>query len=258
MLNNHAPLAVAEQFATLDALHPGRIDLGVGRGAGTSDERVIRALRQHPADGDQDAYSRDVHALNRYLVQDGSGDGSGDGVFALPQYAGSPALWLLASTTSGARLAAELGLPLAFAHHIRPQNAAAALACYREEFRPSRWSDRPYVMLAVQAVCAGSDERAEALALPGDLLRADLLAGRAQTLLSPEAAAARWAEEADPDAAAQTRRTWVRGAPEAVAGRLAELVDEHGADELMIMSLVYDLDERGHSYELIATAARQR
>jgi luciferase family oxidoreductase group 1 len=248
MLSNHAPFAVAEQFATLDALHPGRIDLGVGSGAGTTNERAVRALRRSPMVPAGEEYSRDVRALIEFLV----GGMSPDDLMLLPWYESSTPLWLLAASPNGAQLAAELGLPLAVGHHIRPDITAATVARYREDFRPSRWSGRPYVMLSVQAVCADSDERAEVLSRPADLLRADVVAGRTPTLLSPEAASFYEPTGADLNVVADARKHHVRGGPDTVARRLAKLVGECRADELMIMTPVYDINDRTRSFELIA------
>ncbi|WP_433287572.1 LLM class flavin-dependent oxidoreductase [Pseudonocardia sp. CA-142604] len=249
MLSNHAPFAVAEQFATLDALHPGRIDLGVGSGAGTTNERAVQALRRSSMGRGATDYARDVRALIEFLA----GGISTDDLVLLPWYESSTPLWLLATSQHGASLAADLGLPLVVGHHIRPENTAATVARYREAFQPSRWSGRPYVMLSVQAVCADTDERAEVLSRPADLLRADLVAGRTPTLLSPEAASFYEPSGADLDVIARARMHQVRGEPHTVVRRLAKLVAECRADELMIMTPVYDLADRTRSFELIVT-----
>src|SRR6266536_3923039 len=160
MAPNHAPLAVAEQFATLAALHPGRIDLGIGRGPGTLDPRIIRALRRG-ADPADDDYPADIAELLGYLSAD-----SEVRVLPGPETSPMPEPWLLISSTGGAELAAELGLPVAFAHHIRPMNTLESLARYREKFRPSAWRSEPFVILAVETVCADTDEEAEFAAGP--------------------------------------------------------------------------------------------
>ena len=249
MLSNHAPFAVAEQFATLDALHPGRIDLGIGSGAGTMNERAVQALRRSSMGRGATDYARDVRALIEFLA----GGMATDDLMLLPWYESSTPLWLLATSEHGAALAADLGLPLVVGHHIRPENTASTVARYREVFQPSRWSGRPYVMLSVQAVCADSDERAEVLSRPADLLRADLVAGRTPTLLSPEAASFYEPSGDDLDVIVEARKHQVRGGPDTVVRRLAKLVAECRADELMIMTPVYDLAERTRSFELIVT-----
>ncbi len=174
---NHAPITVAEQFATLAALHPGRIDLGIGRGPGTFHEPTARALRRGADPATDDEYRRDVAATLDFLLDVSFGE--------------LPEPWLLASSNAGAELAASLGLPVAYAHHIRPDNTIQALERYRAAFRPSPWSAVPRVLVCVETVCADTEERAAELARPMDIIKAGLLAGRGETAFPTPADAAR-------------------------------------------------------------------
>ena len=162
MLPNHAPLVVAEQFGTLEALHPGRIDLGIGRAPGT-DQITALALRRSVDALSAEDFPRELARLIGYF-ETGTGTPR---VVAVPGRGDEPAIWLLGSSDFSARLAGMLGLPFSFAHHFSSANTDLALDLYRREFRPSRWLDEPYAMVAVSAVCAETDERAEWLGRPG-------------------------------------------------------------------------------------------
>ncbi|MER5726834.1 MsnO8 family LLM class oxidoreductase [Streptomyces sp. NPDC002138] len=238
---HHAPLMLAEQFGTLAALHEDRIDLGVGRGPGTFDEGIARALRRGAGPTTDAAYESDVAAILSFLV---------DEVALGPL----PEPWLLASSTAGAALAAKLGLPVAVAHHIRPDNTAAVLERYRAEFTPSRWCERPRVLLCVEAVCADTDEEAAWRVRPMEVVKAGLLKGVSdKPFPTPAEAAAHSFTEEERQALAHFRAQQAVGAPETVVRRLGELVRGTGADELMLTTPVYDLGDRLRSYELIKT-----
>ena len=157
MLPNHAPLVIAEQFGTLDALFPGRIDLGLGRAPG-SDQIVARAIRR-TLETDPNAFPRDVMELQSYFADDGQ-----TGIRATPGAGAKPELWILGSSLFGAQLAAMLGLPYAFASHFAPDALDQALEVYRRDFRPSTQLDRPYAMAGFNVFAAHTDEEAEFLA----------------------------------------------------------------------------------------------
>ncbi|MGW2020960.1 LLM class flavin-dependent oxidoreductase [Streptomyces decoyicus] len=236
---NHAPLTLAEQFGTLAALHHGRIDLGIGRGPGTFDEATARALRRGAGPTTDAEYHDDVAAILSFLVDEVALD-------PLPEP------WLLASSTAGAALAGRLGLPIALAHHIRPDNTLAALDCYRAAFTPSRWCEQPRVLVCVEAVCAETEEEAAWRVGPMDVVKAGLLKGLSEIPFpTPAEAAAHPFTEAERRALAGFRAQQAVGTPETVAQRLAQLADETGADELMLTTPVYDLRDRIRSYELI-------
>ncbi|MFI5999319.1 LLM class flavin-dependent oxidoreductase [Streptomyces sp. NPDC051366] len=236
---NHAPIMLAEQFGTLAALHEDRIDLGVGRGPGTFDEAIARALRRGAGPTTDAEYERDVDSILSFLV---------DEVALGPL----PEPWLLASSTSGAALAAKLGLPIAVAHHIRPDNTRAVLECYRAGFTPSRWCERPRVLLCVEAVCADTEEEAAWRVGPMNVVKAGLLKGVSDMPFpTPAQAAAHPFTEEERGALAHFRTRQAVGTPEAVVHRLGELARETGADELMLTTPVYDLGDRLRSYELI-------
>ncbi|MFI5524266.1 MsnO8 family LLM class oxidoreductase [Streptomyces platensis] len=236
---NHAPLTLAEQFGTLAALHPDRIDLGIGRGPGTFDEPTARALRRGAGPATDAEYEGDVAATLSFLV---------DEVALGPL----PEPWLLASSPAGAALAAGLGLPVAVAHHIRPDNTQAVVERYRAEFAGSRWCERPRVLLCVEAVCAETAEEAAWRVGPMDVVRAGLLKGLSELPFpTPAQAAAHPFTEEERRVLAGFRAQQAVGAPETVVGRLTELVGETGADELMLTTPVYDLGDRIRSYELI-------
>src|SRR5262249_32533956 len=152
MLPNHAPLVVAEQFGTLEALHPGRIDLGIGRAPGT-DQLTALALRRTMEGLSAENFPDELDRLIDFFT----GDNPGQRIIASPGRGDMPAIWLLGSSGFSAQLAGMLGLPFSFAHHFSAQNTLPALALYRETFRPSDLLDRPYAMLAVSAICAGTD-----------------------------------------------------------------------------------------------------
>jgi luciferase family oxidoreductase group 1 len=246
MLPNHAPLVVAEQFGTLEALHPGRIDLGIGRAPGT-DQVTALALRRTMEGLSAEGFPRELADLMNYF----SGAEPGP-ITATPGRGQQPAVWLLGSSGFSAQLAGLLGLPFSFAHHFSAQNTLPALALYRQHFRPSRWLDRPYAMVAVNAVCAETDERAHWLAGPAGLSFLKLRSGRPEPLATPDEAAAYPYTELEREFVAQRREGQATGSPETVARQLGELLARTGADELMLTTMVYDVADRVRSFELIA------
>jgi luciferase family oxidoreductase group 1 len=248
MLPNHAPLVVAEQFGTLASLHPGRIDLGVGRAPGT-DQQTALALRRTPDGLSAENFPSEFADLVRMLAGDPSR------LKAVPAPAELPEIWLLGSSGFSAQLAGELGLPFSFAHHFSAANTEPALELYRRSFRRSQWLDEPHTMVAVNAVCADTDERAELLARPGWLAFLRLRMGRTIALPTVEDAAAYEFTEPELEFVAQRRIGQALGSPQTVQAQLAALIERTGADELMLTNQVYGIKDRMRSYELIAELA---
>ena len=245
MLPNHAPLAVAERFGMLEALHPGRIDLGLGRAPGT-DMRTALALRSTSPD----LFEEQFEQLRGHL---GAGWG---GMRAVPGEHTLPELWMLGSTDGGARIAAKLGLPFVFAHHFHPHSTEPALELYRSLFEPSALLDAPRAIVAAGIVVGNDDEDAARLALPGGVAMLRLRQGRPAPIPSvadAEAVVARLsaAERAVVDDA--VGRAIVGGAAAVHAG-LVDLAERTGADELMLVSQVTDAGRRILALERIADA----
>ncbi len=259
MLPNHAPLVVAEQFGTLEALHPGRIDLGIGRAPGT-DQRTALALRRTMEGLSAEAFPQelaDLMGLFRGQVFTGGGlfggeEGARPPITATPGQGDMPAIWLLGSSGYSAQLAGLLGLPFSFAHHFSAAYTVPALALYRQHFRPSEWLPHPYAMVAVSAICADTDERAQWLSGPAALSFLRLRAGMPQPLASPEEAAAYPYSEREREFTQDRFTGQAVGSPETVRQQLAGLLERTQADELMLTTMVYDIGDRMHSFELIA------
>ncbi|MEU6602375.1 MsnO8 family LLM class oxidoreductase [Streptomyces flaveolus] len=245
MLPNHSSAVIAEQFGTLATFDPGRIDLGVGRGQGTTDERFAAYLRRGAPPMSATEYERELEALLGFF----SGAGS-EGIHVPMAEAHVPQVWLLASSGAGAGTAARHGLPLSFAHHLRPAETGAALASYRQDFRPSRWLKRPYVMLSVSVVCAENDAAAAALARPADVLQARLHNGLRSHLPTPEEAAAYRFSSTETDFLRQRAMGQAQGSPETVARQLAALLVKFQPDELMLRIPVYSIEHRLRSLSL--------
>lgn len=258
MLPNHAPLAVAEQFAILEALHPGRIDLGLGRAPG-SDQRTSAILRRGTATtGAEEEFIRDIQQLYSYLWAsrlEGEGDeGPLDRdrvVAASPVLETVPQIWILGSSLSSAYMAAAMGLPYAFANHFSGENTVAALTLYRERFRPSELLDRPRVLVTMSALAADTEEEALRLAAPALLSYADLRRGvRRRNRTVEEAQAHAWTEQ-ERAFAAQRVEAGAIGDVETVQAKLEDLVRRTQADELMLAIQTPDLDARMRSLELV-------
>jgi luciferase family oxidoreductase group 1 len=249
MLPNHAPLVVAEQFGTLEALHPGRIDLGLGRAPGT-DQVTARALRRTSGMG-PDTFPDDVVELVRYLADNSA---TPDHPTANPGRGYLPEVWLLGSSLFSAQLAGLLGLPFAFAYHFAPAQLDAALDAYRSTFRPGM-IDGPHVMVAVSVLCAPTEEEARWLSGSAALSTVQLRTGRLGLMPSPEEAAAYRYSEAERALVQQTLATHVIGAPETVVAGLNALAARTGADELMISTRVHSYEARLGSLALIAAMA---
>jgi luciferase family oxidoreductase group 1 len=247
MLPNHAPLVVAEQFGTLEALHPGRIDLGIGRAPGT-DQLPALALRRTMEGLSAEQFPQELLDL---ITLFGGGEAPSR-ITATPGRGDMPAIWLLGSSGYSAQLAGLLGLPFSFAHHFSSANTLPALALYRENFRPSQWLERPYAMVAVNTICADTDERAEWLAGPAALSFLRLRTGMPQPMASPEEAAAYPYTPAERDIAWGRFGQQALGSPDTVRTQLSGLLERTGADELMLTTMVYDISDRIRSFELVA------
>jgi luciferase family oxidoreductase group 1 len=242
MLPNHAPLQVAEQFGTLESLFPGRVDLGLGRAPGT-DHAAAYALRR-TLQSNPDEFPREVMELIEFFRT----PAPGQPVVAVPGAGLRVPLWILGSSLFGAQVAAALGLPFSFASHFAPAMLHEAMAIYRERFTPSEFLDRPYVMLGVNVVAAETDADARFLASSGRQSFASLRSGRPIPLPPPSR---EW--ERDPsdrtDPSNQTRVSFV-GAEATVSDQMRSFVDQTKADELIVVSHIYDHQARLRSYEL--------
>jgi luciferase family oxidoreductase group 1 len=251
MLPNHSALRVAETFRVLEALHPGRIDLGIGRAPGT-DGVTAAALRRTDGPVAPEDFPGQMYELLGY-----AGEGFPQGhpfasVSAEPRDVPLPPIWMLASSSYGARAAATLGLGLAFARYLNPRHAAQITRAYREEFTPSAGSAGPRVILAVSVICADSAERAGELVMSGALGLLRMRQGRPAPLPTPEEALAHRYIDDEQDQVRRYLRAQVTGEPDEVCAQLRALAGECAADELMVMTTIHDHGERLRSYELLA------
>jgi len=263
MLPNHAPLVIAEQFGTLEALAPGRIDLGLGRAPGT-DGATAAALRRDGGvrETDED-FPRQLGELIRFLDDGFPADHPYQRIHAVPgpiqatapggvQSPHRPPIWLLGSSGFSAQLAGMLGLPFSFAHHFSAQHTVPALELYRQTFRPSEVLDRPYALIGVQALAADDEQQARRQVLTGALAMIRLRTGRPGLVPTPEEAAAYPFSESE----RQFVDSWLAnveyGTAQTVRAGLDALVQRTGADELMITSNAHSPDARLRSLELIA------
>jgi len=246
MLPNHAPLQIAEQFGTLNALYPGRIDLGLGRAPGT-DMATARALRR-TLQGDVDSFPQDVLELQAWFrpAQDGQR------IQAVPGEGQAVPLWILGSSLYGAQLAAQLGLPYAFASHFAPGELANAIQVYRQTFQPSDQLDKPHVMLGYNVIAADTDEEARDLATSIQQAFVNLRTGRPGKLPPPRSG---YLEILEPAARAmldQALSCSAVGSPDTVRTRLSAFVADHRPDEIIVTSQIWDHAARKRSYEILA------
>ena len=253
MLPNHSSLVVAEQFGMLEALHPGRIDLGIGRAPGT-DQATAQALHH----GGPDDFPRQLTDLLGFFTGQWPDNHPYQKVHAIPGEGNGPDLWLLGSSGYSAQVAAALGLPFAFAHHFMPQNTLPALDLYRKSFRPSAALDKPYSMIAAGVICADTDERARFLAGASALSFLKLRTGRPGKVPTPEEAAAYPYSDMERAFIEDRQSTQYIGAPDTVVEGLTDLIKQTGVDELMLTTQTHDPADRQHSFDLVAAAARAR
>jgi luciferase family oxidoreductase group 1 len=253
MLPNHPPLVVAEQFGMLEALHPGRIDLGLGRAPGT-DMGTAQALRRSAAGLSAEDFPQQLGELMAFF-SGGFPEGHPYArIDAVPAQGYRPPIWLLGSSGYSAQLAGMLGLPFAFAHHFSAQATLPALELYRSSFTPSAELERPYAMVCAGVVCAEDDARARWLAGPLKLSMARLRAGRPGLLPTPEEAAAHVFGPHEEAALEAYVAGQVIGSPETVRRGLDELRERTQADELMLTTTVHGHADRMRSYELVVEA----
>lgn len=251
MLPNHPPLVVAEQFAMLEALHPGRIDLGIGRAPGT-DPNTAAALRRSPDGLGADDFPRELEDLRTLLDTAPDRDPHRARFLATPAATSTPDVWLLGSSGYSAQAAAVLGLPFAFAHHFSAHNTEAALALYRETFQPSTVLDKPYAMVTQAVIVADTDAEADYLAGSLRLMQVALRAGRPSALQPPDVAAAHEWTDAERHLLENGPSRPTIGSPQTVREGLAKLCAATDADELMISTMTYGDAERLRSFELLA------
>ena len=247
MLPNHSPLIIAEQFGTLARLFPGRIDLGLGRAPGT-DQVAVRAMRRSPAASDR--FPQDVVELQGYFAP----VESDQLIQAVPAAGTDVPLWILGSSTFGAALAAELGLPYAFASHFAPRLLHQAIDLYRNLYRPSAAWPKPYVAIGVPLIAAPTDEEADYLASSTYQRVLGILTGDRRRLLPPIENYAARLQPQERAAIGDFLAAAVIGGPDTVRAGLASLSEATGADELMLVSDVYDPALRLRSLDIAAKA----
>jgi luciferase family oxidoreductase group 1 len=245
MLPNHSPLVIAEQFGTLESLYPGRIDLGLGRAPGT-DHRTLRALRRDPAR--ENSFPDDVLELQQFLAP----AEAGQAVRAVPGAGTEVPIWILGSSTYGAQLAASFGLPYAFASHFAPDALLLALDIYRRQFKPSAQLNHPYAMVGVNVVAADSDEEARRLFTTIQQSFTNLVRGTGGKLQPPIDNIDDYWTPAEKHHASYMLKYSIVGSSETVRRELEDFVRLTMADELMIVTSIYDHPARLKSYDLIA------
>lgn len=261
MLPNHASLKVAETFRVLEALHPGRIDLGIGRAPGT-DPRTAYALRRAPGEDGSALHA----AADRFPEQLGelfafTGDGFPEGhpfapISAVPADVSLPPIWLLGSSDYSAQAAAEVGTGFAFASHFSPMDPAKVMRFYRENFKPSERMAEPHAILATSVICAQTDERARELASSMELSWLRMQTGNPQPLASVEEAVNYPYTEVERQRIEAYRRTQIAGSPSTVREKVEALAEDTQADEVMVTTMVYSHEERLASYQRLAEAFR--
>lgn len=249
MLPNHAPLVVAEHVAALEALHPGRIDLGLGRAPGTNQETAM-ALRRSPGLLGAEDFPRDLLDLMGLLGDIRGEGGMWERFSATPVATSAPQILLLGSSGFSAQLAGRLGLRFVFAHHFDQGGTLEALDRYRDAFQPSTVLDRPHVIVTANVLVACSEEEADWEAGPGRLMSHRIRSGRFGPLLSPELAATE--HDMAPARAAPTNR--ITGSPATATDQLDALVAATAADELMVTTVAHDPTVRLRGLELLAAA----
>lgn len=247
MLPNHAPLLIAEQFGTLESLYPGRIDLGLGRAPG-SDQATSQALRRPPSAGDE--FPDDVSELLYWLAP----EQPGQRVVAVPGAGLKVPIWILGSSTWGARFAAANGFPYAFASHFAPQQMMEALEIYRQLFRPSEWLDKPYAMLGVNVVAAATDEEARLLFTSRQQSTLAIRTGRRGLLPPPLADFESRLGPMERAVLEEAMPGTVVGSPDSVKAGLEKFIARTGADELIVTGQIFDPAARLRSYEIVAEA----
>jgi luciferase family oxidoreductase group 1 len=249
MLPNHSPLVIAEQFGTLEALYPGRIDLGVGRAPGT-DPLTMRALRRS-LDEDVRAFPENVVELIRYFQP----AQPGQRVQAVPGSGLRVPIWILGSSTFGAELAAALGLPYAFASHFAPAQLGAAIDLYRRRFKPSAALERPYVMLGINVVAADTDAQAELLISSLEQAFINLRRGQPTPLPAPQPGFSARLLPQERAGIDEVLSCAAIGSPASVERGLREFIARTGADELIVTAMIHDHGARLRSYELTSQIA---
>jgi len=245
MLPNHAPLVIAEQFGTLAALFPGRIDLGIGRAPGT-DQQTAHALRRTLNSSD-DAFPQDVLELQHYFTE----PKPGQAIRAVPGAGLDVPIWILGSSLYGAQLAAALGLPYAFASHFAPAALIPAIEIYRERFKPSEQLEKPYVMLGMNVIAADTED--EARFLKTSVLQSFVNRSKGQRGKLPPPID-RYEEQlslAERKMLENALSCSATGAPDTVEREIATFVEKYGADEIMITCNIHDFAKRLHSFELV-------
>ncbi len=247
MLPNHPPLVVAEQFGTLTALHPDRIDLGIGRAPGT-DQRTARALRRSEGPLSADDFPQQLAELIGYF------DGT-ETLTAVPAQGNKPPVWLLGSSGYSAQVAGLLGLPFAFAHHFSAENTIPALRLYRERFQPSAVLDVPHAMVCASVIIADTAEHARWIAGPGGLMSLKLRQNNPGPLATPKEAAEYPYTEFDRLIVEERLSSQIIGDPTTALDQLEQLLEDTAADELMVTTMVADQPDRLRSYELLAEIA---
>ncbi len=253
MLPNHAPLMVAERFKVLEALYPGRIDLGLGRAPGT-DPATSYMLRRRQGISDEDDFLERFQEL-MLLETHGFPEGHPFAkVRAMPADVALPPIYLLGSSDYSAQLAGQIGAAFSFAHHFATFDAVEAMKLYRDNFRPSAAHKEPYAILATHVVCADTDAEAERLATTVELNFVRRAKGEYLPLSSPEDAAKYDYSPVDRARIAQNRTRLTVGSPATVKARLEPLIAATQADELMVTSMLFDHQARRHSYELLKQA----
>jgi len=253
MLPNHAPLMVAERFKMLEALFPGRIDLGLGRAPGT-DGATAHALRSRLDRREGDDFLERLHELTLWETRDFPPGHPYNNVVAMPDDSPLPPIWLLGSSDYSSELSAQVGMGFAFAHHFASHDAVDAMTYYRARFKPSGWRTTPHAILAVAVVAAETDAEAENLATSMDLNRLRRDRGQYLPLPSVEEALAYSYTDSERASIARNRSRLFVGSPATLMQKLQPMIAASQADELMVITAVYDHDVRKKSYGLLADA----